>query len=205
VRLRILQSGHCVFAVICNKVSAQLPKKHLADIKTDNSNKSLLQYRRNIENQQIEDIISRGQDPKSQTKHLKHNSLMLMFVNFHKPERCFELASRVLQLQRKKFHFFQLRSEGTTRQTLEVFPLFFASSTEVEWRKSDGEADKLLYIHLPIPCAEYPTVSKLHHPESSASLQILYIPSKTVCKLEGKNYEQEEHHTVGSVFRTPMA
>lgn len=104
VRLRMLQSGHCVFAVICNKVSAQMPKKHLADIKTDNSNKSLLQYRRNIENQQIEEVVSRGQDPKSQTKHLKHNSLMVMFVNFHKPEGWFELASRVLQLQRKRFN-----------------------------------------------------------------------------------------------------
>jgi len=58
---------------------------------------------------------------------------------------------------------------------------------------------------LPIPCAEDPAVSKLHHPESSASLQILHIPSKTVCKLEEKNYEQEEHHTVGGVFRIPMA
>jgi hypothetical protein len=56
----MLQSGHCVFAVICNEVSAQMPKKHLADIKTDNSNKSLPQYRRNIENQQIKEVISRG-------------------------------------------------------------------------------------------------------------------------------------------------
>ncbi len=40
-----------------------MPKKHLADIKTDNSNKSLLQYRRNIENQQIEEVVSRVQDP----------------------------------------------------------------------------------------------------------------------------------------------
>ncbi len=82
---------------------------------------------------------------------------------------------------------------------------FSLSSTEVEWRKSDGEADKLLYIQLPIPCAEYPTVSKLYHPESSASLQILHIPSKTVRELEEKNYEQEEHRTVGSVFRIPIA
>jgi hypothetical protein len=100
----MLQSGHCVFAVICNKVSAQMPKKHLADIKTDNSNKSLLQYRRNIENQQIEEVVSRVQDPKLQTKHLKHNSLMVVFVSFHKPDGCFELASRVLQLQRKRFN-----------------------------------------------------------------------------------------------------
>lgn len=40
VRLRMLQSGCCVFAVICNKVSAQMPKKHLADIKTDNTTKA---------------------------------------------------------------------------------------------------------------------------------------------------------------------
>jgi hypothetical protein len=48
-------------------------------------------------------------------------------------------------------------------------------------------------------------VSKLYHPESSASLQILHIPSKTVRELEEENYEQEEHRTVGSVFRIPMA
>jgi hypothetical protein len=60
----MLQSGQCVFAVICNKVSTQMPKKHLADMKTDNSNKSLLQYRRNIEDQQIKEVVSRGQDPK---------------------------------------------------------------------------------------------------------------------------------------------
>jgi hypothetical protein len=65
------------------------------------------------------------------------------------------------------------------------------SSTEVEWMKSDGEVDKLLNIQLPIACTEYPTVSKLHQLESSASLRILHIPSKTVCKLEEKNYEQE--------------
>jgi hypothetical protein len=85
----MLQSGHCVFAVIWNKVSAQMPTKHLADIKTYNSNKSLLQYRRNIENQQIEEVVSGGQDPKLQTKHLKDNSLVVMFVNFHKPCRMF--------------------------------------------------------------------------------------------------------------------